>query len=138
MKTLFKACYEDLWNDIFELLLPITLSWLHHITTFMPSNCHIFKTFDLLLEIFENHGILKGTLFLHSKIIHEHHEHHENHEHHKLNISPLPIRTRNESAQIISCLSDQIDRVENKIDAALLNNDAAHDVMWHVLGDLKR
>ena len=46
------------------------------------------------------------------------------------------MSSRNESAKIISCLSDQMDRVENKIDAVLLNSNGIHDAMQSIMGEL--
>ena len=85
-KTLFKACYKDLVNEVCEFLLATTLNWLHHITTLMPSNFHNFKIFELLLETSKNHGILRDTLFLYSKIVYDNH---------KMSISQFPMSSRN-------------------------------------------
>ena len=57
---------------------------------------------------------------------------------HKMNISQLPMSSRNETAKIISCLSERLARVENKIDAALLNNNCNHNVMLPVVGEFKK
>ena len=125
IKTLLSACYKDLGNVICELLLSAMLDWLHCVTTFMHSHHHNFKIFELLFEICDDHVILQHTLFLSSKIAHDHH---------KMSISPFPMSSRNESAKIISCLSDRIARVENKTNAVLMNSNSIHDMMWSVIG----
>ena len=128
MKTLFKACYKDLWHGIFYFIFDTGLSCLYHIAILLTSYHHNFKTFDLLLEIFKNHGTLKDVLFLHSKIIHEHFN---------ASISQLPVSSRNESAKIISCLRNRMTKVNNKIDTTLLSNNETHDSMWTVMVELK-
>ena len=65
---------------------------------------------------------------MHSKIVYDNH---------KISINQLPMSSRNESAKIISCLSDRLARVENKIDAALLSNNNTHNIMLSVVGELQ-
>ena len=130
--TKFKENLTKVTKTLFKTLWVATCY-----NTYLASSHHYFhakplsqfQTFDLLLEICENRGILRDTLFLHTKIIHEHH---------KLNISQFPMSSRNESTKIISYLRDRMARVEIKIDVMLLKNNAAHDAMWSFTWDNSR
>ena len=65
---------------------------------------------------------------MHSKIAYDNH---------KMNIIQLTMSSRNESAKMVSCLSDRMARVSNKIDAALINSNGIHGMMRYVIGELK-
>ena len=94
----------------------------------MPSHYRNFKKFELLLEISKNHGVLEETVFLHSKLFHDHHN---------VSISGLPINRRSVIGKTISLSSDRMTRVENKNDASLLNNNANNDMMRSVTHEIK-